>query len=172
MNDIFSQEVQSRVRQLELAEQQAKEEIAKKNYNFIQIQKKALKLLRDLIDKNATAARIITLMAEKMNKQNALVCSYDTLMKITGMSRSTLVRSIKYLKDHKWIDVVKVGSANAYIINSNIFWQDEGDKRFAVFNAVVIASSDEQDESVEEWDNVKLKHYPFLSHDDDSMPTI
>jgi hypothetical protein len=170
---IISQEVESKIRQQELAEQQAREEIAKKNFNFVQIEKLALRDLRGLIDRSPTAARVITLMAEKMNRQNALVCSYDTLSKIIGLSRATLSRAIKLLVKERWIQIVKIGATNAYIINSRVFWQSYGDKKMTVFHASIVASSDEQDEPVENWDNVKLKHFPFLhaNQNENVMPS-
>ena len=80
-------------------------------------------------------------------RQNALVCSYETISKITGLGRTTLYKAIKYLKNHNWIEVIKIGTANAYIINSRVFWQSYGDKRLSVFHATIVASSDEQDTS-------------------------
>lgn len=164
---IIPQEVEARVRQQELAEQEEAEQRAKKNYNFVQIEKRALRLVRELYDQNATAGKLLFILAEKMNRQNALVCSYDTMSKITGLSRQTLYKAVKYLREHNWIQVVKVGTANAYIINSRAFWQSHGDKKMTVFHATIVASSDEQDSPVEDWDKVNLKHFPFLSHEDD-----
>ena len=48
---------------------------------------------------------------------NAVVCSYTTLCEITGVSRPTVGRAIKLLKDDQWIDTVKIGNANAYCVN-------------------------------------------------------
>lgn len=159
---IITQEVEARVRQQELAEQQAREERSQKNLNFIQIEKWALRELRGLIDRSPTAAKVITLIAEKMNRQNALVCSYDTLSKITRLSRATLARAIKLLAKEHWLQIIKIGATNAYVINSTVFWQSYGDRKMTVFHASIVASSDEQDEPVENWNDVKLKHFPFL----------
>ncbi|KAB1400885.1 hypothetical protein F8150_22735 [Salmonella enterica subsp. enterica serovar Schwarzengrund] len=74
---------------------------------------------------------------------------------------------MKYLKEHNWVEVIKVGTANAYVINSRVLWQSHGDKKLTHFHATIVASSDEQDTPVEAWDKVKLNHFPCLSHDDD-----
>ena len=169
MSRIISQGAEARARQQELAEQQEAEDRAKKNFNFVQIEKRALRELRGLIERSPTAAKVITLMAEKMNRQNALVCSYDTLSKITGLSRATLARAVKVLAEEHWIQVVKVGTANAYVINSKVFWQSYGDKKMTVFHAAIIASSDEQEKPVEDWDKVQLKHFPFLQHNEELL---
>lgn len=170
-HSLVSQETEARVRQQELAEQEKAEARAKKNFNFVQIEKRALKEVRTLYERNATAGKLLFILAEKMNRQNALVCSYDTMSKITGLSRQTLYKAVKYLKEENWIQVIKVGTANAYVVNSRVFWQSSGDKKFTVFNAAIVASSDEQDEPVENWDKVELKHFPFLSHDEEMIVT-
>ena len=41
-------------------------------------------------------------------------------------------------------------------------WRDQGGKRYASFYAEVIVSEDEQGHSVEDWDNVELRHVPIL----------
>lgn len=170
-HSLVSKETEARVRQQELAEQEKAEARAKKNFNFVQIEKRALKEVRTLYERNATAGKLLFILAEKMNRQNALVCSYDTMSKITGLSRQTLYKAVKYLKEENWIQVIKVGTANAYVVNSRVFWQSSGDKKFTVFNAAIIASNDEQDEPVENWDKIELKQFPFLLHGEEMIMT-
>lgn len=166
LNQLVS-EAESRIREKEIAKQQETEERGKKNFNFVQIEKRALRQVRELYDENPAAGKVLFVLAEKMNRQNAIVCSFDTMSKITGLSRQTLYKAVKYLKEHHWIQVIKVGTANAYIVNSRAFWQSYGDKKMTIFNAAIVASSDEQDEPVENWDKVQLKHFPFLSHEEE-----
>lgn len=168
---LISPEAEARARQQELAEQEEAEQRAKKNFNFLQIEKRSLRHIRELYDQNATAGKLLFILAEKMNRQNALVCSYDTMSKITGLGRTALYKAIRHLKEHNWIQVVKIGTANAYIINSKVFWQSYVDKKMTVFHATIVASSDEQDEPIENWDKVKLKHFPFLDHNEEAVVT-
>jgi uncharacterized membrane protein len=140
MNIPVKQETEVRTRQQELLEQEEAEKRAKKNYNFVQIEKRTLRLVRELYADNPAAGKLLFILAEKMNRQNALVCSYETISKITGLGRTTLYKAIKYLKNHNWIEVIKVGTANAYIINSRVFWQSYGDKKLSVFHATIVAS--------------------------------
>jgi hypothetical protein len=171
VNRLISQETESRLRQQEIAKEKVVEEQNKKNFNFVQIEKRALRQVRELYDDNAPAGKLLFVLAEKMNRQNALVCSYDTMSKITGLSRQTLYKAVKYLKEHNWIQIIKIGTANAYIVNSRVFWQSYGDKKMTVFNAAIIASSDEQDEPIENWDKVQLKQFPFLYHNEEVIIT-
>lgn len=163
----ISDEAKARVQRQNLEEKEEAIQRAKKNYNFVQIEKRALKQVRELYEANPSAGKILFILAEKMNRQNALVCSYDTLTKITGLGRTTIYKSIKYLRDHNWIEVIKVGTANAYVINSRVFWQSHGDKKMTVFHATIVASSDEQDTPIEDWNTVKLNNFPFLSKEED-----
>lgn len=146
-----------------LAREKAEEE-ARKNHHFIQVEKRSLRDLRGLIDRNPNAAKLLMIMAEKMNRQNALVCSFNTLKEITGLGRTTLSAAVALLKQENWVQVIKIGTANAYIVNSRVFWQSYGNQKHSVFNATIIANADEQDK--EAWDTVELRHFPMLSSDE------
>ena len=68
-----------------------------------------------------------------------------TLCEITGVSRPTVGRAIKLLKDDQWIDTVKIGNANAYCVNERVFWQaGRNQRKYAIFSATVIASATDQ----------------------------
>ena len=148
------------------------EEKTKKNLNFVQLYREHLKDLRRLTQDDKNALTILLIMVEKMNKQNALVISQSNLMKITGKSRTSIHNAIKALKKNKFVEVIKVGTANAYVVNANVFWQDNHDKKgkTAVFNATVVASMDEQEEEYKEnWKGIKLKSVPILK---DELPIL
>lgn len=169
---VIPEEVHQRAQHQHLQERDASDELARKNQNFLQVQKRNLKEFRRLIKENPTAAQLMFLFAEKMNRQNALMCSFKTLEEITSLSRSTLSKAISLLKKEQWIEVIKVGTANAYLINHSVFWQDSADKKNShfVFGATIIASMSEQEEGAatkENWKNVELRHFPFLHHAND-----
>jgi Fe2+ or Zn2+ uptake regulation protein len=141
------------------------EDIKNKNHNFIQLYKSELFNLRALNNISPTALSLLFILIEKMNKQNALVISQKTLQQITQKSRTTIYRAIKTLIDNSFIEKLNVGSANAYVINSNVFWQDNaGIKgKFAIFTATVITSDSEQEQEYQEnWNDVKLQKLPFI----------
>ena len=77
--------------------------------------------------------------------------------------------TIKTLKQHKFVEVVKIGKANAYMVNSNVFSKDVNRKKekFAVFDATVVASMSEQDKKYQEnWKGIKLKNVPIMKKDE------
>lgn len=119
--------------------------VPEKSANFVQIQDRYLKDIQVLISQNPVSAQILFFFIEKMGKfNNSVVCSYQTLIEITGFSRSTIARAIKLLKDQNWIDTVKIGSATAYCVNAQVAWRKANNKRhYAVFSSTVVASSSE-----------------------------
>lgn len=166
MNDTRTRDelLEANARLLTLLEQKEQEDFKKKNFDFVQLYRPELKQLRSLLRLNPTAAQILFVFVEKMNKQNAVVMSYKTLEKITKKTRQTCSKAIKDLRESKFINVVKVGNVNAYVVNSNVFWSTDNSikEKFAMFSATVVASSSEQDEDFEDWSDVKLKQIPIL----------
>lgn len=148
---------------LDLIQRYKIEEDVHKNNNFIQVSKSSIADLRRLQVQDQFAAYLLFLFAEKMNKQNAVIMSVKTIMQITDKSRATVMRAIKRLRDERWIQVVKVGTANAYVLNNVVFWSDYAYRRYATFSATIVASQDEQ---VENWEGIQLKYFPFVIRDD------
>lgn len=159
---VISEEAEARARLQDMREEEEAEERRKRNYHFVQIEKRAMREIRRLAKESPAAHEILLILAEKMNRENAIMCSIQTLQQLTGRSRPTVSRAIKVLKDEMWVQVVKVGTANAYLINNSVFWQSSGDKKFAHFRAAIITSATEQDEDPDVMAKAKLKHFPYL----------
>ena len=174
MSKLISVEAEQRVQHQNLIEAEQRDELARKNFNFLQIEKSTLRDLRRLTAQSVPAAQVLMLLGEKMNKANAVVCSYKVLSEITGYGRTTLHNAIKLLEGERWVQVVKVGSANAYIVNSRVFWQDTGaKKRHASFHATIMATESEQDEGyIENWDGVEMRQFPILNRKDGEQVTV
>lgn len=122
--------------------------------------------LRSLSRRMPAAFEILTLITERMNKSNALVISQATMCQILGYGRTTVHKAVRLLEDEKWVQVVKVGTANAYIVNSKVVWRDHSGKRYGSFFAEVVVSETEQAKTVEEMDGLELKHLPILRRGD------
>lgn len=101
---------------------------------------------------NYPAARaIMDIFEDRMDKRNGVVCSHDALCEILGISYATVKRSIKTLRDHGFIVVLKTGRENVYAINDKICWKNHGNKIWlSRFPADVILSLSEQDAEVRE----------------------
>jgi len=147
----------------DLAEKEAADDAAKKNTNFVQVKKSALKDMRSLAQRSPRAMTLLLTLVEKMNRENALMISKSTLVQVTGMSMATLTRCITLLKEERWVQIIKVGTSNVYRVNSLAFWQSSKDKMYTSFRATIVASQDEQEEN---WDGLKLKNFPLLEASD------
>ena len=134
-----------------------------KNMDFVQVSRAELRAIADLGAKSSLALDLLMVLAQSMNKQNAVMISFKAMQQILGKSRPTLDRAVRLLREDKWIQVVKVGTANAYVLNSAVFWTDRGDKRhMANFGAQIVTTLGEQDKDLRANPQVKLKRVPIL----------
>jgi len=138
------------------------EPIKKNPADFVQITRGYVRDMRELARRSPVAHQILWLLAERMNKTNAVVMSQKTMGQILGYSRATLSRGIALLKNENWLQTVSIGSANGYILNSKVLWRAQNGKRYASFFAEVVISEDEQAHPIEDWDNVNLRHVPVI----------
>lgn len=118
--------------------------------------------IRVLSKRMPVAFQMLTLITERMNKSNALVISQATLCEMLGVGRTTVHKATRLLEDEKWVQVVKIGTANAYIMNSKVVWRDVAGKRYSGFYAEVIVSEEEQKKTSEELDNLDLRSIPIM----------
>lgn len=113
----------------------------------------------------------MTSLVKVMNKQNAVMISQESLAKLTKLSKPTIKRAVALLREQQWIDVLKVGTANVYRVNSGVFWTARADGRWASFSAEVILNFDEQDERTKAAPvnppKPILRHTPFLHADEE-----
>lgn len=148
----------------DLLDQQKAIEKLPKNMDFVQLSRSEMRSLSELGAANPVSLQLLMLFGQVMNKQNAVMMSYKAMMDITGKSRSTLDRAIKVLTERNWIQIVKVGQSNVYVLNSAVFWTDSGDKKYrASFTAAVVTTLDEQDKDLRRSKSVELQRVPMLS---------
>lgn len=137
-----------------------------KNLDFVQVQRSELRSISELGAKNNLSLKLLMIFAQTMNKQNAVMISFEALKQMTNKSRATIDRAIKILKDDQWVQVVKVGTANAYVLNSAVFWTDRGDKKYiSTFNASVVTTLEEQEKDLRKAPEINLKRVPIVEHD-------
>ncbi len=135
-------------RKKEIKYEQQKEienqENEKKNSNFIMMYREHMTEIRWLINKSGKAANILNFILEHMDYNNALMCSYQVFMDYFEISHSTVVRAIKLLKENGFIDVLKSGTSNVYIVNQEIAWTSwDNQKKYCKFNGNILISAKE-----------------------------
>lgn len=141
-----------------------------KNMDFVQVSRADLRAIAELGAKSPLALDLLMIFAQSMDKQNAVMMSFKAMEQILGKSRATLDRAVRLLKQDSWIQVIKVGTANAYVLNESVFWTDRGDKRaMANFSCKVLTTLEEQDKDLRKSPYVKLKRVPTLATKDERV---
>jgi hypothetical protein len=80
-----------------------------------------------------------------MNRSNALMVSQTRLCQVLDCHRNTLREVIKRLQELRYINVVKIGVNNCYVVNEEVAWKTGRDKKgVAIFSATVVAEWDDQ----------------------------
>jgi predicted transcriptional regulator len=57
---------------------------------------------------------------DKNNKVNIKACSYKTMQTYLELSRVSISRAVKTLKQYGIITIDKIGNSNSYTVNPNI----------------------------------------------------
>ena len=132
---------------------------------YYMMSRAAEKNLRALQIANPSAALVFSVIRENMQiGTNAVAISNTALCKIIGKSRATVTRAIKHLADHNYVDILKIGTTNTYVVNEQVAFAGSAGQRKAVFSATVVAHECEQEEG---WDQVKkLKAVPVIYEDE------
>lgn len=132
---------------------------------YYMMSRAAEKNLRALQIANPSASLVFSVIRENMQiGTNAVAISNTALCKIIGKSRATVTRAIKHLADHNYVDIVKIGTTNTYVVNEQVAFAGSAGQRKAVFSATVVAHECEQEEG---WEQVKkLKAVPVIYEDE------
>lgn len=124
--------------------EQEEQEQKAKNHNFIQLYKDNMPELRWLSMNHAFAHGLLFFILEHMDNRNALACSYSVFEDYFEKSRSTIYRGIKILEENGFLDVMKMGTSNVYIINENLAWTDKNsNKKYAKYDGKILISKKE-----------------------------
>lgn len=96
--------------------------------------------------KDPLAAVLMSTLMQHMNRENALIVSRECLAELLDVSTKTIDRKVKFLRDNKFIHVLRTGGSNVYLINANVVWTTHANQlKYARFRADVILSEREQD---------------------------
>ena len=97
-------------------------------------------------------------ICEHMDGYNALMASYRVFEDYTGKSSRTVTRCIKDLYDGGYIDILKSGTSNVYIINQAIAWTSYGNqKQYCKFNGNILISASENKDYYYRHHSAKIK---------------
>jgi hypothetical protein len=118
---------------------------------WVQSDKKAHDFMWKVGMKNATALPLLHYMVAHINRgSGGMVISASALAKELGVTARTIQSAINVLKNCNFIQVLKSGNTNVYIINSQVAWQGNRGMRNATFNATIKVTEEEQDVPVDQ----------------------
>lgn len=163
-------DAENRSRQGDLRRMEAAEVEGRKNRDFVQLSRRTMDELARLVDQAPGAMKLLMVIGKRMGRTNALVASQGTLGKLAGMSESSVKRSIKVLKEGRWLTTLRVGSATAYVVNANVLWTSVATLKVAAFAATVVTTSEENPEAANE-PQPKLRHFPFVEPGEQALLT-
>ncbi len=136
-------------------------------FGWLQLEKKAAQELQKLIKASPVAAGTLMYMVNNMSRSNAIVVSQQAIADAVGAKRQTVNQAIRYLAEHNFIQVLKVGAASVYVVNSRVMWQGNRGERYAAFGADIVAIEREQEPTALD-DVSPLKSVPIL-HDGERL---
>lgn len=142
---------EQRARDLKDQERKEQEQLARTRKspftNFYQVNKDNSEYLRSCLDENPKALKLLFFVFDHMDKYNAVMCSYQVFQEASGLSKATVQRCIKYLKDNGFLYVYKSGSSNVYVANKDLVWNSWGNNvEYCEFPANIVLSASEQEE--------------------------
>jgi hypothetical protein len=108
---------------------------------------------------NPLSASMFLFLAEHMDKGNAVACSSRVLEEAFGVSRITVWKAVKAMKESGFVHVYKMGTTNVYTLNASVVWSSWTDGReYAVFQgSILVAGSEQEKELVQQIKERKVK---------------
>lgn len=100
------------------------------------------------------------MISHMVRKTTIFVASAKTLANELGCSDRTIQQAVKVLKNYNFLQVLKSGNTNVYVINSQVAWRGARGMRHATFDATIHISELEQDSSVEQLEEEAIKLIP------------
>lgn len=94
------------------------------------------------------AQALLLFLVDQMDNYNAVMCSYQVLQEVLSISKDTVRRNIKILKDNGFIAILKSGTSNVYAVNDSVYWKSWGNKKqYSKFPANVVLALSEQEKN-------------------------
>jgi len=135
--------------------------------NWYQFNRDHTKEMIWLATNHPKAQVILLFLLEQMDNYNAVMCSYQVFQDALSISKQTITRGIKTLKEKGFIVVMKSGTSNVYIVNDNLAWSSWGkNRKYCKFPANVVLSAEENQEYFSQLEKIKLKQIAIKGGED------
>lgn len=141
----------------------------KKNRNFYMVFKAGgSQALRGLMKKSTNAAMLFLYLAENIDKSNAIVATGRVLSEELNIHETAISRAIKILVDERYVDRLKTGNTNIFVLNPKIIWSSwaNGKDRCWFDNTKVLFSKAEQPQPIRRKMAVLMKKQSNINPED------
>lgn len=146
----FDEREQQRLAEDQIAEEARKRKINSPFNRWTQYNNEHTKEMMWLARYHPIANSMLLFLVDQMDNYNAVMCSYQVLQEVLDISKDTVRRNLKLLKENGYIAVLKSGTSNVYTINHDIYWKSYGNnKQYSKFPANVVLSMSEQEAAYE-----------------------
>lgn len=111
---------------------------------------------------NSMALAVLHFMTSRLHRgTNAVVMSHTAIAALMAISDRTVRTATQNLAKANFIQILKSGSSNVYVINHRVAWQGKRGARFAAFGADLLVYEAEQEVPVDQ-----------LIHESESLNTV
>lgn len=144
---------------------------------WVQTERAAHEAFATLIGKSPLAAKIMHTLVSRVADHNAVVISQGILADLVGATRRGVQKALEILERDRWIEIRQIGdraTVNAYVVNDRVAWFGDRDgRRYSLFSATVIVSSDEQPDAdaLDDPHRKPLHHLPMIYPGERQLPT-
>ena len=137
------------------------------NDEYVQVSKIYIDEMNQLAQTSQSAHRVLWTLIKEMDTHNAVMISHDSLSKLTKLSEATIKRAIVLLRAERWLEVLKIGTANVYRVNSKLVWRPRDEGQWMAIDARIVMNLAEQDDFTRNaLPNSHTRHIPFVEVDD------
>jgi DNA-binding transcriptional regulator YhcF (GntR family) len=113
-------------------------------FGWLMVDKKPIQALKKLAISHPIAMGCLMHFVENMSRSNAYMASQKNIAEQLGVSTVAVKKAVAVLEDSRFVQIVKIGTSNAYVVNTRVAWQGRRGSRFAHFHADIIAYENEQ----------------------------
>lgn len=118
---------------------------------WLQSDKQAHAAMWKLGVKSPSALTVLHFMVSKLARgTTGVIISAPAMARQIGISERSVKSAVKLLEEMKFVQILKSGNTNAYIINSRVAWQGPRGFRYASFNAQIMVDELEQNKAVDQ----------------------
>jgi hypothetical protein len=144
-----------------------------KMQGWLQSDKASHQAMWQLALKHPMALAVLHFMISKLSRgTSGVIISAPAMARQMGISERSAKSATAVLRDAQFVQILKSGNTNVYIVNSKVAWQGNRGMRYASFNAQILVDEQEQQKSIEELvqENGDLIDVPLMEFDEPVEP--